>query len=212
MQHVEGNTKTIAKGSHITMSIKEAGEELSDYLSLVSSEQNKEAFTKLFQFFAPKIKRFGIKQHKDVGQANELVQETMTNVWKKAHLYDQSKGAATTWVYSVMRNASFDLLRKNKGHMVQDIGDDIWSLEQAAQENETSSLSPLADHLMTKQLKKVVNDLPEAQRVILEAVYFQEVSQEQLSKQLGIPIGTIKSRLRLALEKIRQKMGDQDHD
>lgn len=211
MQYREGITRPIAGGAHITMPIKESGEELCYCLSLVSTTQDKAAFTKLFHFFAPKIKRFGIKQHRDESQANELVQETMTNVWKKAHLYDQSKGAATTWVYSVMRNASFDLMRKNKGHIVQNIGDDIWPLEQAAQE-ESSSLSPLADHLMSKQLRKVVDSLPEAQRVVLEAVYFQELSQEQLSKQLGIPIGTIKSRLRLALEKIRQKMGEQDND
>lgn len=84
--------------------------ELSTWLVRVADARDKQAFTRLFQFFAPKIKRFGIKQLGNEAQAHELVQETMSNVWRKAHLYDGDKGAATTWVYTVMRNAAFDML------------------------------------------------------------------------------------------------------
>jgi RNA polymerase sigma-70 factor (ECF subfamily) len=212
MQQIEVNIEPIARGNPITqLTTKSAHPELSDWLSLVAKNQDKAAFTKLFSFFAPKIQRFGIKQHGNESQANELVQDTMTNVWKKAHLYDASKGAATTWIYTVMRNASFDQLRKVKSKAEQNLGDDIWPLEQALSESDNES-TPFGDHLMTKQLESLVDSLPMAQRVVVQGVYFQELSQEQLSQQLGVPIGTIKSRLRLALEKIRQQMGEQDHD
>jgi RNA polymerase sigma-70 factor (ECF subfamily) len=211
MQRTEGSSEHLQGGNPITKPNLAVHEDLSLHLSSVAKNQDKQAFTKLFEFFAPKIKRFGIKTYRDEHKANELVQDTMANVWKKAHLYDPSKGAATTWVYTVMRNASFDQLRKSKESITQNLGDDIWPIEQEASNTEVE-IQPFSDHLMDKRLRRLVDELPTAQRVVLKAVYFQELSQEQLSQQLGVPIGTIKSRLRLALEKIRQKMGDQYHD
>jgi RNA polymerase sigma-70 factor (ECF subfamily) len=183
--------------------------ELSVWLVRVADERDKQAFTRLFQFFAPKIKRFGIKQLGNEAQAHELVQETMSNVWRKAHLYDGDKGAATTWVYTVMRNAAFDMLRRVKSKAEMNLGDDIWPIEQVQSEE---ALPEFADHLMEKQMLAYVDSLPEAQRAVVKGVYYQELSQEQLAQQFGVPIGTIKSRLRLALAKLKQQMGDQQHD
>ncbi|ABO23343.1 sigma-70 family RNA polymerase sigma factor [Shewanella loihica] len=185
--------------------------ELSTWLVRVADARDKQAFTRLFQFFAPKIKRFGIKQLGNEAQAHELVQETMSNVWRKAHLYDGDKGAATTWVYTVMRNAAFDMLRRVKAKAEMNLGDDIWPLEQAQVQSEEEPLH-FADHLMEKQMLAYVDSLPEAQRAVVKGVYYQELSQEQLAQQFGVPIGTIKSRLRLALAKLKQQMGDQQHD
>lgn len=211
MQQKEGKVEP-TRGGHVITQVtdKPVTEKLSQWLSLVASSQDKAAFTMLFRFFAPKIKNFGIKQFNDEQQANELVQDTMTNVWKKASLYDVRKGAATTWVYTVMRNSSFDQLRKLNSTTTQNLSDDIWPLDQIS--NETVQSPVCRDHLLTKQLKSVVNNLPDAQRVVVKGVYYQELSQEQLSQQLGVPIGTIKSRLRLALKKIGQQMGEHKHD
>ncbi|MGX9419102.1 sigma-70 family RNA polymerase sigma factor [Vibrio sp. RC27] len=187
--------------------------ELSLWLRRVAEDQDKVSFTKLFKFFAPKIKNFGIKQFNNEAQANDLVQETMTNVWKKAHLYDDSKGAATTWIYTVMRNASFDYLRKQKSRDEQMIGDDIWPIENALANDLTHpNHTVFPDHLLSKQVEKLVINLPQDQQAVLRGVYFQQLSQEQLSKQLGVPLGTVKSRLRLALEKIRSQMGEDIND
>lgn len=185
--------------------------ELSHWLDSVAMQRDKQAFTALFQFFAPKIRRFGIKQLGSEAQANELVQETMTNVWRKAHLYNVDKGAATTWVYTVMRNASFDMLRRIKAKNEQNLGDDIWPIDQA-QDEAQSEESNFGDHLMEKQMLNYVNTLPPAQQAVVKGVYYQELSQEQLAQQLGVPIGTVKSRLRLALAKLKQQMGEQYND
>ncbi|MCK6264213.1 sigma-70 family RNA polymerase sigma factor [Vibrio sp. ZSDE26] len=211
MHQNEDITNPPVGGSPIIQPIKSAHEVLSVYLSQVAESQDKDAFTKLFEFFAPKIKRFGIKQFKDDSLANELVQDTMANVWRKSHLYNKDKGAATTWVYTVMRNVCFDHQRKMKNNAAQNLGDDIWPLEQASVERDTTYQQD-SDHLMNEKIQKLVDELPTAQRVVLKAVYYQDLSQEQLAQQLGVPVGTIKSRLRLALSKIRQKMGEQNHD
>ncbi|MBQ4849699.1 sigma-70 family RNA polymerase sigma factor [Pseudoalteromonas sp. MMG012] len=180
---------------------------LSSALVKVAEQRDKTAFAVLFKYFAPKIKRFGIKQYGSEAMAMELVQDTMTSVWRKAHLYSQDKGAATTWVYTVMRNASFDALRKIKSKKEDQISEDIWP---TLQEGECSN-DGFNDHLQDKQIQKYISCLPKAQQEVVKGVYFQEMSQEQLAEQLNIPVGTVKSRLRLALQKLRAEMGD-SHD
>lgn len=182
-------------------------EQLSYRLELVAAYRDKKAFTELFQFFAPKVKHFGFARLGSEASANELVQETMASVWKKAHLYHPEKGAATTWVYTTMRNACFDMLRKIKSKSEQNLADDIWPLDQAQLESGNEE-SEFKDHLMSAQVMRYVDLLPPAQQTIIKGVYYQELSQEQLAQQLGVPLGTIKSRLRLALAKLKQQMGE----
>ncbi len=181
-------------------------EHLGDALVKVANQRDKAAFAQLFEYFAPKIKRFGIKQFNNEASAMELVQDTMTSVWRKAHLYHPSKGAATTWVYTVMRNASFDALRKIRSNREDTLSEDIWPTIHADDDDAVFS-----DHLESKLLKQYLDMLPAAQQEVVKGVYLQEMSQEQLAKQLGVPVGTVKSRLRLALSKLRIHMGA-DHD
>jgi len=196
---------------HVIIPESQVPTELSSWLVLVANKRDKQAFTHLFEFFAPKIKRFGMTKLNNEASANELVQETMTNIWKKAHLYNEDKGAATTWVHTVMRNAAFDMLRKIKAKAEQNMADDIWPIDAALAESNDEN-SPFPDHLMSRHMMSQIETLPLAQRTIVKGVYFQELSQEQLAQQLDVPLGTVKSRLRLALAKLKQQMGDQYHD
>jgi RNA polymerase sigma-70 factor (ECF subfamily) len=178
--------------------------QLSSWLGEVANQRDKNSFTELFKFFAPKIKRIAANRFPNEAQANEVVQETMSNVWKKAHLFDDSKGAATTWVYTVMRNVTFDMLRKIQGNKEDNLSDDIWPLAEGTQtESQTFS-----DHLEHKQLLGVIDKLPENQQQVVKGFYFMEMSQEQLAVHLDLPLGTIKSRLRLALAKLKLQLGE----
>lgn len=177
---------------------------LSTALVKVASDRDKLSFAELFKYFAPKIKNFGLKQYGSEALAMELVQDTMTAVWRKAHLYNPERGAATTWVYTVMRNASFDALRKIKSNREDCYSDDIWPLLEEDQASEHQ----FADHFQEKQIQKHLDKLSKEQRDVVKGVYFQEMSQEQLAQHLNIPVGTVKSRLRLALKKLRAEMGD----
>jgi RNA polymerase sigma-70 factor (ECF subfamily) len=178
--------------------------ELTQWLVRIGSERDKNAFSQIFKWFAPKIIRYGIKHLNSETSANELLQETMSNVWRKSHYYDVDKGAPTTWVYTVMRNVSFDMLRKIRSRREELLSDDIWPLVEA---NVVEDVE-FDDHLMHRKINANILNLPSAQQQVIKGVYFDQLSHEALSKQLGIPIGTVKSRLRLALSKLKQHVGD----
>ncbi|MDU0354713.1 sigma-70 family RNA polymerase sigma factor [Paraglaciecola aquimarina] len=148
-------------------------QELCVWLQAVSLKRDKQAFSKLFKWFAPRIRQFGIKQFNNEAQASELVQETMTNIWRKAHLYDQSKGAPTTWMYSIMRNMSFDMLRKFQTQRTESISDDIWPLDNALA---TDDVDHFNDHLQSRNVTTLLDILPENQRQIIFGLYFQQTT------------------------------------
>lgn len=212
--NMQQNVNTISHKESIIAAQSLLSEDLTTYLVLVAKQQDKHAFSILFQYFAPKIQRFGISKLNSEVLGKELVQDTMTKVWKKAHLYHPDKGAATTWIYTIMRNSAFDMLRQIQFRSEESLSDDIWPVNsiQSAQATEQDESSVFQDHLLSKHLLNHVGRLPEAQQQVIQGIYYQELSQEQLAQHLGIPIGTVKSRLRLALEKLKRHMGENDHD
>ena len=177
--------------------------QLAAWLIAVANQRDKQAFAKLFTWFAPKIQRVSQRKFNNENLSVEIVQETMTNVWRKAHLYYPEKGAATTWIYTIMRNVSFDLLRKMKSQQNEVLSEDIWPMAEQANDARTRISRSLA---RSSKCLISLRKLPEAQKEVLRAVYFQELTQEQLAQQLDIPLGTVKSRLRLALTKLKQQM------
>nr|WP_232824797.1 sigma-70 family RNA polymerase sigma factor [Algibacillus agarilyticus] len=180
---------------------------LIDFMRAIATQRCQHAFSQVFKHFAPKIKAISIKKYGSEALAMEIVQDTMTNVWRKAHLFNETKGAVSTWIYTIMRNVTFDILRKSKSSQEISISDDLWPLDEYATEEKDT----FQDHLQNQEILKRVNELPNKQQQVIKGVYFHELSQEQLAQQLNIPLGTVKSRLRLALEKLKQNMGDQ-HD
>lgn len=181
--------------------------QLCQWLSDVAEDRNKQSFTELFKFFAPKIQRIAYGKFSNDAQANEVVQETMSNVWRKAHLFNADKGAATTWVYTIMRNVSFDMLRKVKSNKEDNLSEDIWPLIEGAESEEET----FNDHLEKNKILSCLEKLPENQQQVVKGFYFLEMSQEQLATHLNLPLGTVKSRLRLALGKLKLQLGDR-HD
>jgi len=179
---------------------------LENWLSDVALLRDKQAFSGLFNFFAPKISGVARQKLNNDSQAKDIVQQTLTQVWHKAHLYDADKGAVTSWVYRIMRNAIFDTLRKSRHHSEQNLSQDLWPIDNVADQ-------PLdfADHLEVRHLGGLIKQLPQPQKQAVEAVYYQQLTQQQLAEQLNVPLGTIKSRLRLALLRLKQQIGEQ-HD
>lgn len=195
-----------AGGKHSNMSANINHPQLCQWLHEVAHERNKQSFTQLFKFFAPKIQRIAYGKFSNDAQANEVVQETMSNVWRKSHLFNADKGAATTWVYTIMRNVTFDMLRKMQSNKEDNLSEDIWPIiETAETEDETFS-----DHLEKQKILSCLEKLPENQQQVVKGFYFLEMSQEQLSQHLNLPLGTVKSRLRLALAKLKLQLGEQD--
>ncbi|WOT03818.1 sigma-70 family RNA polymerase sigma factor [Shewanella youngdeokensis] len=171
----------------------------------VAANRSQQDYEALFHFFAPKILAFGKQRLATQGLAMDLVQETMTTVWTKAHLFNADKGAVTTWIFTIMRNRCFDMLRKVQHNKEDTISDDIWPLFDTADHTEPD------DHMFTNKLMKYVNDLPILQQQVVRGIYLQELSQQELATKLNVPLGTVKSRLRLGLVKLRSIL-EKQHD
>jgi RNA polymerase sigma-70 factor (ECF subfamily) len=180
-------------------------QQLQILMAKIADSRCKHSFAELFKAFAPKVKRMTMKHLGNDAQAMELTQDVMTQIWRKAHLYHPDKGAVSTWIYTIARNLCFDFLRKASTKAEFSLGDDLWPIaDQVMAEHDVFS-----DHLSDQRLVSCVESLPEKQKQIVRGVFFQELSQEQLARQLNIPLGTVKSRLRLAIGKLKQELGVQ---
>ena len=187
----------------ISMKNEYSNEQLSQFLVDVALKRDQKAFSHVFQHFAPKIKRFAVQKFSNSDMANDIVQDTMSNVWRKAHLFCPNKGAAHTWIYTIMRNVTFDALRKIRSGREDQLSEEIWPLLEGDTEEETYE-----DHLEKNYISEHLEKLSEPQKVVVKAFYFLGLSQEQISDHLDIPLGTVKSRLRLAIAKLKGTIGD----
>ena len=172
--------------------------EWSKDLELIKTNKSEAAFARLFYHFAPRVKAFLIKSGADVGLAEECAQEVMVTVWNKAHLFDPSRASASTWIFTIARNKKIDALRKQLRPTPDDLG---WGPEHEPDQEEMVGLQQ-----ETEKLGQAISNLPEKQRVLVERAYFEEMSHNEIAEATGLPLGTIKSRIRLALERLRHAM------
>ena len=176
-------------------------------LMAVGNWQDIAAYNKLFSRFASKIFAMGIKLTGNEQLANDLVQEAMLSVWQKAPLFDLDRGSAKSWIFTLSRNRCFDLLRKLKRQPSGVSADDIWP-QHEGEENATLDREETA-LLVTQiaQIEKYYVQLPEQQQAVIKQIYIFDRTHEEAAEALKIPLGTLKSRLRLGLGKLRQLIG-----
>ncbi|MCL6416043.1 sigma-70 family RNA polymerase sigma factor [Aestuariirhabdus sp. Z084] len=173
----------------------------SQLLSQVGKHQDREAFVKLFQHFAPMIKSYFLSLGKGISPelADDMVQEAMIKVWDKAGMYDPERAAASTWIYTIARNARIDLLRRKGRHSVEEsIGaDDVWP-----DSDQTQPLAQLTQVRSVERVNQAFKSLPNEQANILAMVYREGKCHSEIAAELELPLGTVKSRIRLALAKL----------
>ena len=156
------------------------------------------AFEELFNHFAPRVKAFLMKSGADPQMAEECSQEVMATVWRKAHLFDPSRASASTWIFTIARNKKIDAIRKQNRPEPEQLYPD--------QDYEPDQESVVELQQETERLTLALGELPEKQRVLVEKAYLGELSHSEIAEITGLPLGTIKSRIRLALEKLRHSM------
>lgn len=178
-----------------------------DALHFVALNADKAAYAELFNYFAPRLKAFGMKMFGNEQQALEMVQDTMLNVWKKARLFDASRGCASTWIFTIARNVRFDMLRKKQSRKDDISADDLWA-DGDYPELEESSSDQWETMLLSEKLAPYFDALPIAQRLVMQKVYLEEKSHQEVAEELDIPLGTVKSRIRLALDRLREALDD----
>jgi len=158
----------------------------------------KQAFAELFGYFAPRVKAFLMKSGAAPGMAEDCTQEVMATLWHKAHLFDPSRASVSTWIFTIARNKNIDALRKQRRPEPEEL---TWGPEA---EPEASDIIVMQQE--SEQLSQAMQALPGQQRELIEKAYFGDLSHGQIAAETGLPLGTIKSRLRLALSKLRQTM------
>ena len=174
---------------------------MNDLLAAVADHQDRAAFRTLFDYFAPRVKAFMYRQGTDPGMAEEIVQETMVNVWRKARQFDPGRASVATWIFTIARNLRIDLLRK-ANRPVPDANDPA-----LVPDPEPLGYEVISRKREATQLNTAIAELPTEQLAVLKLAFFEEKAHAQVAEELGIPLGTVKSRIRLAFKRIRSELG-----
>ncbi|MDQ0395806.1 sigma-70 family RNA polymerase sigma factor [Labrys monachus] len=168
----------------------------------IAERADRQAFATLFDHFAPRVKGFLIRRGTDATTAEEIAQETMLTLWRKAGTFAPDRGNASTWIFTIARNLAVD--RQRRGQIVP---------EGEAEPSEEADPLPSAEALLIaaereKQLRTALAKLSPEQSRIVDLSFFQGHAHSEVAMQLGIPLGTVKSRIRLALARLRALLDD----
>jgi RNA polymerase sigma-70 factor, ECF subfamily len=176
---------------------------MSDFsrVSKIAAENDEQAFRQLFNKFAPRVKAFMMRQGADAATAEELAQETLMTVWRKASLYSSDKGSVSTWIFTIARNLRIDRLRK----------EEQW-LELPAIYQELPSQDDAPDVIISiaeleLAMKRALATLPPEQKEVVTLSFIEGLAHAEIAARLSLPVGTVKSRLRLAYSKLRTAVG-----
>lgn len=166
----------------------------------VRNQRDRAAFAALFDHFAPRLKGFVLRSGVSNAQAEEIVQDVMLTVWRKAQQFDPQRAQVSAWIYQIARNRLIDLLRKDRRPLPEE-----WQIEP---EPEMDAREILETEQEVTQLKTALAQLPPDQRDMIERAYLGELSHQEIKRVTGLPLGTIKSRIRLGLDRLRRELKD----
>lgn len=175
--------------------------ELARLLVTVGQSRNVAAFEALFRYYAPKVRAFMAMKTKDRQAAEELMQETMSSVWTKAVQFDPDRGNASAWIFTIARNIRIDAYRRKRPAL--DIDDQALVPEEAPRADRELEKSQEA-----KLLRNALSALPPEQQDVLKMAFFEDKPHSAIAEQMGLPLGTVKSRIRLAFSKLRDALED----
>ena len=168
----------------------------------VAAGRDRAAFARVFAFYGPRVKAYLRRLGAEDAVAEDLTQEVMLAIWRRAHQFDRARAALSTWVYTIARNKRIDALRRERRP--------DFDLEDPALVGDADS-SPRGDRVAEagqakREVMRAVAQLPAEQAELLHIFYFEEKPHSVIAAELGLPLGTVKSRLRLALGKLRVLM------
>lgn len=179
------------------------------------AERDPKALEWLYDHYERAVYSFAYRFVGDAMLAEEIVQELFMRIWNQAKPYDASQGKLSTWIFAITRNIAIDQLRKKQNRTAKQTEDA--ELFAAIPDGRMSTEEEASNNLMATIVKEAVKELNEEQRKVLDWIYFQGLTHQEVSVGKGIPLGTVKSRLRLALKQLRTRLsglerGEAQHD
>jgi RNA polymerase sigma-70 factor (ECF subfamily) len=176
--------------------------EFSAWMRAVAESADRPAFAALFRHFAPRIKSFLVRGGASEALAEELAQETMVVMWRRAASFDPARAQVSTWLYTIARNLRIDSHRRTAGGP-GDTPDD-WDPEQQPADAHLTPDELLQATQSERRVRQALAELPPEQAQVLRLSFFDEQSHGRIAQDLGIPLGTVKSRIRLAVTQLRR--------
>nr|WP_272211178.1 sigma-70 family RNA polymerase sigma factor [Marinicella sp. W31]MDC2877063.1 sigma-70 family RNA polymerase sigma factor [Marinicella sp. W31] len=161
------------------------------------------SFERLFVYFGPRIRSYMLKRALDGPLAEELMQETMMMVWRKASMFDPQRGNASAWVFTLARNVMIDNLRKAKRPQFDP--NDPAFVPDAPEPPD----SHFEQDESAKRMRQALSTLPKEQAELLHMSFFEDISHSMIAEKTNLPLGTVKSRIRAAFSKLRSTLGEE---
>ncbi len=171
--------------------------DLDDLLIAVGTSRDEKAFTALFDQLRPRVQAQMVRLGLATIAAEDIAQDVMETIWRKAHLYDPHKSAAVTWVLQIARNRCIDLRRRNREFSFA--AEDFFAIPDPAEGSDDS----LDATQRQERVRVALDALPQEQFTLVRLAFFEDLSQSAIAKRLNLPLGTVKSRLRLAFARLR---------
>jgi RNA polymerase sigma-70 factor (ECF subfamily) len=168
------------------------------WMVAVRDRRDRQAFARLFDHFAPRLKAMVMRSGTGSGQAEEIVQEVMLTAWRKAAQFDPERAQVSAWIYQIARNRQIDVLRKESRPVPEELSQ--------PEEGPPDAGRMLAVEQEAGLLRQALGALSETQRRVIEQAYFGEMTHQDIHETTGLPMGTIKSRIRLGLERLRHEL------
>lgn len=180
-----------------------SGRELREPAELVraiAERGDKEAFAALFEFYAPRVKGFLVRSGATPEIADELAQETLLAVWRKAALFDVGRAGVSTWIFTIARNLRIDHGRRGQNVSAETIYE-VLAADDPVRPDDTLETADREE-----QVRGALAALPTEQLAVVRLSFFEDKAHAEIARILKLPLGTVKSRLRLAMTKLRERL------
>lgn len=173
-----------------------------DLIAAIARHKDRDAFAQLFRQFAPKVKAYMMRLGAADALAEDLIQDVMIAVWNRAAQFDAGKASVATWIYAIARNRRIDMVRRDR--RVEFDGED----PVLATDDADDAFHRLAGLQDTRRVRSAMEALPADQARVLRLSFYEDKAHSEIAAELGLPLGTVKSRIRLAMEKLRGALGE----
>jgi RNA polymerase sigma-70 factor (ECF subfamily) len=193
-----GSTKMMTPDSGSSAHSEE--KTLAACVEAIAANQDRAAFTRLFNIMAPRLKAYCLKRGSNAAAAEEAAQETMIQVWRRAGQFDPARASVATWIYTIARNKRIDHFRREQ-HPEITAEDIAWSMSAPVDAQSGLELAESGETLAEK-----IEDLSTEQAEVIHKAFFEDKTHQVIAEELNMPLGTVKSRIRLALAKLRSSM------
>lgn len=173
-----------------------------ELIARIAAHRDRDAYRALFEHFGPRIKAMMLKAGTTDDRAEDLVQDVMLTVWRKVELYRPERGSVATWIFTIARNARIDRLRRGSARPYEDVE----TLDLASDEPDGESVTLASQE--SRRIAVALATLPSEQRRVVELAFIDDLAQREIANRLTLPLGTVKSRMRLAYEKLKVCLED----